>query len=324
MAKEFTVTYSKALRGPESRVRGYLYGRPWAMDPWKLAAVADAIERWATGEVTMSDAQLDERSARAESARGPMTAGEGIAVLPVHGVIAHRARSVQGMSTGAGVSTEILSGQLRGLVADPTISAIVLDIDSPGGDAAGLQELTAEMREMRGEKPIISFVNATAASAAYWIAAGASEIVATPSGLIGSIGVYMLHEDHSAELESSGVTVTMISAGEHKVEASPFAPLEGDARAHLQTLVDERYRAFTSDVGKGRKTSAKNVVANYGGGRVLPATTALEVGMIDRIGTLHDAVQRASELSKRRRRRRAADTSFSQLKETVNAASGGE
>ena len=315
---------SVALRGSQSRVRGFLYGRPWAMDPFKLSAIAAAIDLWADGKITVSEAGLEGREARAQRAAGPAIAGEGIAVLPIHGVIAHRARSVEGMSTGAGVSTEILSSQLRGLMSDPGISAIVLDIDSPGGDASGVEELSAEIRSMRDEKPIIAFANATAASAAYWIASAANEIVATPSALVGSVGVYMLHEDHSAELEAGGVTVSMISAGEHKVEANPFQPLEGDARAHLQTLVDERYTAFTNDVGKGRRVSAKKVRETYGGGRVLPAKTALEVGMVDRVGTLFDAVQRASELSRRRRNRKAANETFQRMLADDNAAQGGE
>jgi signal peptide peptidase SppA len=111
----------------------------------------------------------------------------------------------------------------------------------------------------RGSKPIVAQVNSLAASAAYYIASAADEIVVTPSGEVGSIGVYCMHQDWSKALEQEGIAVQLISAGKFKTEGNPYEPLSADARDAMQARVDEYYDAFVRDVAAGRKVAMKTV-----------------------------------------------------------------
>ena len=131
-----------------------------------------------------------------------------------------------------------------------------------------------------------------AASAAYWIASAASELVVIPSGQVGSVGVYALHLDRSALNEKMGVLPTYISAGKFKVEGNPDEPLSDDARAAFQQTVDEFYGMFVSRVAKSRGVKKSQVVNGFGEGRVVTASRALEEGMVDRIDTLDQVLDK--------------------------------
>jgi signal peptide peptidase SppA len=213
-------------------------------------------------------------------------------VLGIIGVISQRASMADEMSGPGGTSIERLTSAFRSAVRDPNVSAIVLDIDSPGGGVYGVQELAEEIRGARGGKPIVAVANSLAASAAYWLASAADEVVVTPSGEIGSIGVYSAHEDLSQLLEKEGVKVTLIHAGEFKVEGNPFEPLTKEAVAAIQGRVDDYYKAFTTAVAKGRGVSVNDVRGGFGQGRVVGAKQAIDAGMADKIETLDATVRR--------------------------------
>jgi hypothetical protein len=152
-------------------------------------------------------------------------------------------------------------------VANPDIGAIVIDVDSPGGLLDLIPETAAEVFNARGTKPIIAVVNTLACSAAYWIAAQADELVSTPSGSAGSVGVYRIHEDWSGANEQMGIDPTYVYAGTYKTEGNPDEPLGDDARAEWQTHVDLIYGEFTTAVAEGRGVSVADLlVAPAGGG----------------------------------------------------------
>ena len=191
-----------------------------------------------------------------------------------------------------GASVEGTISALRNVAADDSISTVLLNTDSPGGTVDGLPELAAEVRKLRESKHVVAMANSLAASAAYWLASQADEIVASPEALIGSIGVFTAHQDWSAMLEKAGVKTTYIHAGKFKVEANPDEPLSTEARDHLQSIVDEAYGLFVADVAKGRGVTAAQVRSDYGQGRVLTAKDAKAVGMIDRVAGYHDTIAR--------------------------------
>jgi ClpP class serine protease len=118
-----------------------------------------------------------------------------------------------------------------------------------------------------------------------WLASQASTITLTPSGEVGSVGVLDIHADITKALENSGVKLTAVTAGEHKVERAPFTPLSDDARAHMQSGVNAWYGDFLSTVrrGRGARVSASS---NYGGGRMLSSREALASGMVDFVSSL--------------------------------------
>ena len=283
-------------KGLTSLVLQAFYNTPWAIMPARLAAIAAVIDRWASGE-KLSQAQIaaaiDRRDTR-QAATTRRSAGKGaVAVLPIFGTIAHRAHMVEDVSGPGGTSTEKFTLAFRRAVADPEIGHIVLDVDSPGGSVEGVPELAAEIFKARGEKPITAVANALAASAAYWIASAADELVVTPSGEVGSIGVFAAHEDLSEHLEAAGIKITLISAGKHKTETSPFAPLSDEAREAIQHRVDDYYGMFIRDVARQRGVSPKDVRGGFGQGRVVGAREAVAEGMADRVATLDDVLRRA-------------------------------
>lgn len=265
--------------------------QPWAMQPEYVDAMLDIVAyRLRHGQRTDEDieARIDGRKERSVARR------EGaIAVIPVRGAISNRANMIEDLSTGMGRSAEAIERDMRAAYDDKEVKAIILDVDSPGGSAAGTPEVASVIRSFRGgDKPIVAQVNALAASAAYWIASAADEIVATQSSQVGSIGVITVHESIAKMLEEEGVEETIISAGKYKAEGNPYEPLDDEAREHLQSTVNQFYDMFISAVAEGRGTDPDKVRSDYGQGRVMLAEEALKAGMIDRIGTMRETIER--------------------------------
>src|SRR5262245_42728304 len=175
----------------------------------------------------------------------------GVALIPIVGTLVNRGAFVGDDGSGA-VSYEGLATQIAAAGQDRDVHSILLDIDSPGGEANGMAALADTIRSVRGEKPIVAHVNDIAASAAYGIAAQADETVISPASAVGSIGVVLLHMDYSAELAKKGRKPTFIYAGAHKVDGNFFEPLSDGVRADLQSEVDQYYGAFVRTVAAGR------------------------------------------------------------------------
>ena len=189
-------------------------------------------------------------------------------------------------------SAESFGKDFAKLLNNPDVDAIVLDVNSPGGAVYGVQEVSKQIFEARGIKPIVAVANHLMASAAYWIASSADEIVITPSGDVGSIGVFAVHSDMSAALEKAGVNVSLIKAGKYKVEGNPYEPLGEEARAAIQASVDEVYDAFIESVARNRGVKPAIVRNGFGEGRVVRANEAVKLGMADSVGTLEETINR--------------------------------
>lgn len=283
---------------------------PWALLPERLAAITGVIHRWVDG-VRFSESEI-----QAAVGNAPQTAAErraadaarpaAVAVLPLFGVVSHRIHQVQNISGPGGTSTEWFSRRFRQALEDPAVGAIVIDVDSPGGSVYGVAELAAQIYEARGKKKVVAVANSLAASAAYWIAAAAEELVVTPAGEVGSIGVYTAHEDWSKALELKGIKPSLISAGKYKTEGNPYEPLADEARAAIQKRVDEYYDMFTKAVAKYRNATPSAVREGYGQGRVVVAKEALALNMADRIETLDETLARLASSKRAQSPRRAA------------------
>jgi len=266
------------------RVLSFVLDHPWALTRPMLSMVAGVLSRHLAGVEPGTVAQ-DQRRGEA----GPTTI-YGVAVLPIHGVLAPRMNLMSDMSDGA--TFEGASVALAEAVAAPDVATIILDWDSPGGSVAGADEFAAEVMRARTLKPIISHANFEMCSAAYWAGACATEIVAAPSAMVGSIGVYSIHEDLSAALEQLGVKLTYIAAGKYKVDGNETEPLSDSARARTQATVDAFYERFTDRVAKGRGITPKAVRSGYAEGAAVTADEALALGMVDRIATLDETIAR--------------------------------
>ena len=266
------------------------YSQVWAIRPEKLHMIQELIRLRAAGG-RFTDEEVRERIGATAPRKSSIASQPGsIAVIPIVGTISHRMNMMSEVSGGGGTSVQKLTAQFRTAVKDPNVKAIVLDVDSPGGSVDGIAELAAEIFDARKTKPVIAVANTQAASAAYWLASSAKELVVAPSGQVGSIGVFGAHEDLSKHLENDGVHVSLISAGKYKVEGNPYEPLSDEARAAMQAKVDGFYSMFTKAVARGRGVAQAKVKDGFGQGRMEMAADAVAQGMADWIGTLDDVL----------------------------------
>lgn len=278
-----------------TRLMAEFHRTVWGLLPETLAALQGVLYRWAAGdrlsqeEIRAAVGDAPEISAaRRERARS-MAPGS-IAVLPVYGVIGHRASLVEDSSSGVNSSTEVLGTAFAALMADPAVAGVVLDVDSPGGSVYGVEQLAEQIFAARGAKPVSAVANSLAASAAYWIASAADELAITPGGEAGSIGVFAAHADRSKMFEAGGVKMTLVSAGKYKVEGNPYEPLGAEALGFIQSRVDDYYGEFVRAVARNRKDTQTNVREGYGQGRVLGAQAAVKANLADRVATLDQVV----------------------------------
>lgn len=270
------------------RIIQYVASTPWAILETKMHALMAVLAFRAAGH-TFSAEEI--RSRIGEPDQPTATKRGGAAVLPLRGVIAHRMGTMD--ETSGGMSAERFTGMVNAAAADDSISTIVLDVDSPGGSVPGLMEAADAVYAARQKKPVIAVANATMASAAYWIASQASEIVAIPSALdrsIGSIGVYCVHLDMTEHLAKEGVKATVIRAGANKAEGNPFEPPSEEFLAALQSSADAAKKQFVKFVARGRGISSADVVSQYGDGRAFSAPDAKAAGLVDRIATMDDVI----------------------------------
>lgn len=264
----------------------HIYNRPWAILPEKLSMISHVVSRWRNDE-RLSETDLERLRAATQPAP---TKARGVAVLPVYGIISHRVNMLTAFS--GGTSTQKLTGQFRDALQDPNVGTVVLDLDSPGGTIDGVPEMAAELYAARGKKQVIAVANTLAASAAYWLASQADEIVVSPSAMVGSIGVYTIHEDISELNAKVGVRPTLIKAGKYKAETNPNEPLNPEALEHLQDQVEHAYRMFVKDVARGRGATTKEVTDGYGQGRAVSAEQAVSMGLADRVATLDQVLSK--------------------------------
>jgi len=284
---------------------------PWALMPERLSAFAGVTTRWSLGvpadTETMARVQGDATAIAARRGVSARAGNGSIAVLPMYGVVTQRGNMADDISGPGSMSTQLFAQALRSALADDSVNAVLIDIDSPGGSVYGVQELADEIYQARGQKPVVAIGNSLAASAAYWLGSAASEFYVTPGGEVGSIGVWSAHEDWSKALAEAGVTTTIISAGKYKTEGNPYEPLSADAQSFMQSRVDDYYSAFTKAVARNRGVSIATVRDGMGQGRVLGAQAAKDAGMVDDIATFDDVIRRMSKNLRQSAKAKAAD-----------------
>ena len=213
---------------------------------------------------------------------------DGVAIVPVLDTLVNRGAWLD--SRSGLTSYEGIAAQLRDAGQDPEVRSVLLDISSPGGEAAGMAGLADLIRSVRQTKPVVAFVNDMAASAAYGIASAANEIVISPTSIVGSIGVVMLHADRSGELAAQGVKPTLIFAGSHKVDGNPFEPLSDAVRADLQASVDAHYRQFLDTVALGRGGRLTANMARATEARTFIGSEAIALGLADRTASFDEVL----------------------------------
>lgn len=253
----------------------------WAIHPPALETILSIISERASGYRPTED-EIRERIG-VHDAPDEATPGSPVSVINISGPITPFAGTMS--DTSGGSSVEGIRNELRAALADESVQSILLNIDSPGGSVDLVPELGAEILAARDEKPVVALANTFAASAAYWLASQAGEIVVTPSGEVGSIGVYSAHTDRSKKMEKEGLKTTLVKAGKYKAEKNPFEPLSDEGKADMQSKVDTYYSMFLDAVAEGRGTTTETVGSDYGQGRMVMAKDAVAKGMADRVAT---------------------------------------
>lgn len=209
--------------------------------------------------------------------RKPFVFAEGTAVIPVHGILLNRFSSSWGYATGY----NFIRAQFVAASADPDVERIIFDVNSPGGMAAGCEEIADEIFAGRGNKPSLALVDSSGYSGAYWIASAAAKLYVAPSGGVGSVGVIAAHISLAGMLDEAGVKVTLIVAGEHKADGNPYEDLSAEVRASIQEDVDAIYGTFVAAVARNRGMSEKSVRETEA--RVYRAPDAVKGGLADAV-----------------------------------------
>jgi protease-4 len=231
-------------------------------------------------------------SAAAGRAGTANTSGSKVAVIPVQGTIQKRGGYCS-------LGTKDLVAHLAQANRDPEISAIVLDIDSPGGQVDGTEEFAQAVRQ--SSKPVVAYIDGLGASAAYWIASQCASIFVNSesTGYVGSLGVLCMHVDQSAYLEKEGFKVTILRSTRavDKARMNGVEPLTDELRALVEADLNQIGETFIGAVERGRagKLSSKEDVFT---GKVYRGAEAKKHGLVDAIGSLQDAVNKAAQLAK--------------------------
>lgn len=222
------------------------------------------------------------------------TTAAGVAILPLLGSLVHRASYLDAWS---GLTSYERFSHLIGLAADdPDVASIVIDVDSPGGVAIGAFEAADAVRSAAGRKMVVAVANGLCCSAAYIIASAASRIVAAQDAVVGSIGVVLMHADHSKRLDKAGVAVTLIHAGARKVDGNPYQGLTDEVAGELQREVEKLMDLFVMTVERGRPAlSAKAARATEA--RTYLGADAVKAGLADEVGSFVSTVRDLDRVS---------------------------
>lgn len=260
---------------------------------YKDAAIADLLQLAAAPTMepprTLAEVQADITAsygaAPAVEAK-PFPMVNNWAVIPVQGMLINRCNYSWGFLTGYGY----IRSMALAAAQDPDVEGVLFDFNSPGGEAAGVPELVADLlaAKERSGKPFVGIIDSMCYSACYWIASTMDTLYCTPSGGAGSIGSLYVHMDLSGYYEKLGVTVTVLTSGENKADGSAMQPLTKSAKARLQAQLDAIRGTFAANVAQNRSLPVETVMGTEA--KCFTASEALELGLVDSVASPMDAV----------------------------------
>lgn len=262
-----------------------MVGTPLMIEPAKLEVLLQVLGAQDTQRQAAT--VLDAPGAGATTSTATAIGESNIAVIQAVGSLSKRSLGLDALS--GLTSYDSLQDQLNAALADRMVKGIVLDVDSPGGEASGVFDLADLIRAGRSIKPIYAVANDRALSAAYALACSASKVFVSRTAAVGSIGVIAMHVDQSARDAASGLRYTPVYAGARKADLSPHAPISDAARSQLQAEVDRLYGLFVDTVATNRGLNAQAVRASEAG--VFFGESAVQAGLADAVGTLQEAIQ---------------------------------
>lgn len=267
---------------------------PWAIEPAKLLEIQAIYATHLRGEkidIAGVEARIGKPLSNVPKSYEVI---DGVAVLPIEGVMAKRANMF--MEISGGVSMEITARELQTAINDPSVHSIILSIDSPGGTVDGTQTLANAITAARGFKPVVALASGTMASAAYWAGSAAQAVyIVDGTTAVGSIGVVATHRDMSGAEAQQGIKTTEVYAGQYKRIASSYEPLSKAGRQSIQDQVDYTYALFVGAVAQQRGVSEETVLKNMADGRVFMGQQAIDAGLVDGVSTLDQLIAQLNQ-----------------------------
>lgn len=238
---------------PRTKLLQAVLATPWALTPEVYHQMRSIVSRHVAGEKLPRE-EIDAIVARGAVGRDRrerhMDTQDGIAVMPIHGVIAPHASAVNDISSQAGTSVEHIRADLRSALKNPDVHSILMDVDSPGGSVDGITELAAELYAARQQKPLYALADSQMSSAAYWLGSQAQKVWSTPGAMVGSVGVIAEVFDDSAMFEAAGIKPYVLSTSKAKAAAAP--PIDAEDLQTLQATIDAYFALFRGDIARGR------------------------------------------------------------------------
>lgn len=257
------------------RALSALLNSPWCITEDALKTILTIAKR-EQPELSAVEAQLGRKLEYARS----VTERGGVATIPIDGPIFRKANLFTSMS-GA-TSIEILAKDFTTALHNPQVRAILLAIDSPGGEVTGVHEFADMVHAARGVKPVVAYVEGLGASAAYWIASACDSIICDPTAMLGSIGVIAALDNSSDPNQ-----ITFVSAK----SPNKHPDMATDAgRVQIQALIDATAEVFISDVARNRGVTAEAVVERFGAGGLKVGADAVSAGLADKLGSYEQAL----------------------------------
>lgn len=270
-----------------------LLAAPWAIQPEMLQEITQIYSTHLRGEkidLEALEARMGEPLARTEQG---YQVQDGVAVIPIEGVIAKKMNLFSRVSGGA--STQMIERDFLEAMDDPGVSAILLHLDTPGGAVDGTAELADTIYKGRGKKPIYALADGQMASAGVWIGSAADRVyAAAETTIVGSIGIVTQHVDRSGQQKRAGVVVTDVFAGRYKRITSENEPLSQEGRDYIQGRLDYVYSLFVDAVAKHRGVSAEEVLENMADGKIFVGRQAIDAGLVDGVATFDQVIAELS------------------------------
>lgn len=263
------------------RILARIKAEPWAITPEYMDAILQVAQR----ENMTPEAVAQELGRHLENSYD-VEVRDGVAILPVEGPLFRYANLFTAVSGAS--SYQMLARDFARAARDPSIEAIVLNVNSPGGEADGVSEFADQIYQARGTKPILAYVGGQASSAAYWIASAADEIVLGDTAFVGSIGTVLGLTDTRERDAKAGVKRLEIVSSQ-----SPYKrvdPATDSGRARLQAFVDSLSDVFIDKVARNRGVTRDTVLKDFGQGDVIIGQAAVGAGMADRLGSFEGVI----------------------------------
>lgn len=266
-----------------------LFEEPLLMHPRKLQTVVNVMAPRLFADIEITEnMRTAAQDGFLSSSPAPLDPGlHSVAMIPVHGTLVQRGDSLDAASGLR--SYEAIREDFDEAMDRPDIDAVLFDIDSGGGEAAGVFDLVDYIAARRDEKPVYAFINEHAYSAAYAIAAAAEKIFLPRTGGVGSVGVVAVHLDQSGFDEKAGLQYTPVFAGARKIDGWPHAPLSAEARGRIQDRVDMVYGIFTQTIAKNRGLPESKIIGTEAD--CFDGQDAIKAGLADSIASFDEVVE---------------------------------